>query len=203
MSQRNTPDTLHWLKGQHDSGSTAWRAFCLGLCRSARNLPGVFPSAFAAEQGTPMSDRVFDRDKWQAGMVVFIDDPRDGNPFGHIATLRTRLKNGDWLVWTNDAFVRGGVSCVSVDWFKPHWGDSVQFAATSLNGFDLILPRPAQPKHPKPAPKKKATPDNLNYAIHRLEKSRDWHKAHNHPLYVKRLTQEIQHITNIKEGKLG
>lgn len=205
MTQRNTPDTLAWFKHQHDIGSTDWQALCLKLQRSGRNLPGVFPSAFAAMMGTPMSERVYDRDKWQQGMVVYIDDPHDSNTFGHIAGLRVNKKNGTWLVWTNDAFVRGGVSCVDVDWFKPNWGDPVQFAATSLNGFDLILPQKpvlTKPsKHPVKVPKK-ATMDNYDYAIHRLEKAMAYHHRHNHPRYVAALEREIANLRKIQKGVL-
>lgn len=207
MTQRNTPEALAWLKHQHDINSHAWGGLCLKLQRSARNLPGVFPSAFAAQMGTPMSDRVYDLNKLVSGMVVFIDDPHDSNRFGHIAGLRTRQKvDGDWLTWTNDALnEHGGVNCVDIDWFKANWGDSFQFGARSLNGFDLLLPKPVvthkPSKHPEP-PHKTATPDNFDYAIHRMQKARKFHVDHEHPRYVKAIDKAIHQLKLAKEGKV-
>jgi hypothetical protein len=137
MTQRNTPDSLAWLKHQHDVQASSWGGLCQKLTRSARNLPALFPSAFAQIQGTPMSDRVHDVDQMQAGMPVMFDDPNDNNPFAHIATLRTRQKDGTWLVWSNDALGHGRVWCVDLTWFQRHWGDPMVFASKSLNGFDL------------------------------------------------------------------
>lgn len=192
MTQRDTASTLAWLKGQHDSGSTSWRALCLKLQRSARNLPGVYGSALAAQHATPMSERVYDRKKWLAGMVVYIDDPNDSNKFGHIVSLRGRTKTS-WAVWTNDALVRGGVSCVDVDWFLPNWGDRVQFAATSLNGYDLLLPKASVPKKPKPSHGPLRL-QNLEYAIHRLDKAIAYHEKHNHPKLVEALKKDRAEI---------
>lgn len=203
MTQRNTPDALAWLRHESEANHLAWRAMCQKLARSARNLPGVFPSAFAQIQGTPMSDRIHDVDKMQAGMVVMFDDPHDSNPFAHIATLRTRQKGGGlWLTWTNDALRRGGVNCVDIEWFKRHWGDPLVFASKSINGFDLELPRAMPRKNPAPKPGKVATTGNLDYAIHRLEKSLAYHRTHKHPRYVKALTAEIKAIEKIKKGKV-
>jgi hypothetical protein len=202
MTQRNTPETLHFLKSEHDMHTTRWPALCLKLQRSARNLPGVFPSAFAAMQGTPMSDRVHDPDEIQAGMVGYADDPNDSNKFGHIFCFRVKQADGTWLVWTNDAFGRGGVYCVDWQWFKRHWGDDFVFASKSLNGFGLILPKAVERKNPSPKPRLKATPDNLDYAVHRLQKSKAYHQKHDHPRYVKALDKEIADIRAIQEGKL-
>lgn len=195
MTQRNTEQTLAWLRNQHDIGSTAWRAKCLQATRTARNLPAVYPSALAAQHATPMSDRVYDRDQWVPGMVVFIDDPDDSNPFGHVVTLRTGPKaSSPLLTWTNDAFVSGGISCVDVDWFERHWGDKVQFASRSLNGFALDLPEMTAPKHPRPKPPLRASAVNLEYAIHRLEKAIAFHQEKGHTRLVKALRADVAEI---------
>lgn len=200
MSQRNTPDTLAWLKHQHDIGASNWKSKCLMLQREARGLPSVFPSALAAANATPMSERVYDISKVQQGMVGYADDPNDSNPFGHIYSFRAKIASG-WVVWTNDALGAGRVWCVGYDWFRTHWGDSFKFAATSLNGFDLLLPsKPTLAKpstHPAP-PVGKATLTNLDYAIHRLDKAIVWHEKHHHPVIVRELKKDRARIVETK-----
>ncbi len=203
MGQRNTPDALAYLRRQHDIDSRAWRALCLKLCRSARNIPAVFPSASAAMQGTPMSERVYDVSKLVEGMVVYFDDPNDSNKFGHIATLRV-AKGAGSLAWSNDVRDSGGVDTVDMDWFRRNWGDKFQFAAISLNGFDLILPKPVPvpkpTKHPIEVPKK-ATLSNLDYAIHRMDKAIAFHRSKGHTRLVRALLKERQDIIDIKSGR--
>lgn len=203
---RGTIDAMAWLKRQHDIGSLQWRAMCLSLQRQARGLPAVFPSALAAAEGTPMRDRVYDIDKVQVGMVGYCDDPNDSNRFGHIFSFRGKNKAGKWVVWTNDALRLGGVSTVEYDWFQTHWGDKFQFAAVSLNGFDLPgVSRPADAKpsnHPEVQEVTRAVA--VRYAINSIDKAMAYHKSHNHPALVLALRKDraelVQTLNLIEKG---
>lgn len=201
MTQRNTAETLAYLKADRESGSRAWKGLCQARVRKARDLPAVFPSAFAAMVGTPMSDRVYDLDKVTRGMQGFADDPNDSNKFGHTFTFIGRDKSGTPMVDTNDALIPGGGSVVAYNWFAAHWGDPYKFAATSCNGFDLLLPEPKPPRHPEPPKVVKA--ENFDYAIHRLEKALVWHEKHDYPGLARRIRKEIADLREVKADVLA
>ncbi len=194
VNQRDTNDTLAWLKADRDAGRLIWKAKCQMRVRMGRNLPAVQPSALAAQHATPMSERVYDIDKVVRGMIGFADDPNDGNPYGHTYTFIGRDKEHVPVVDTNDALISGGGSVVRYDWFKPNWGDDYQFAAISCNGFLLDLPDVPKPKHPKPKPEKFATLPNLEYGIHRLEKAIVWHEKKHHTDLVKALRKDLAEL---------
>lgn len=198
MTQRNTHEALAWLKADRASGNRSWHAKCLIRVRSARNIPALYPSAFAAQHATPMSERIYDITKVTQGMIGFADDPNDGNPYGHVFTFIGRNKAGTPIVDTNDALIDGAGCVVEYDWFKPHWGDSFQFASTSCNGVSLDLPGAPKPKHPKP---KHPNPTgfelvNVQYAIHRLEKSIVWHQKHHDNAVAAALKIDVAHLNN-------
>lgn len=201
MTQRDTDATILWLRNDRHSGSRSWKGKCQMRVRMGRNLPAVFPSAFAAMVGTPMSDRVFDLDKITRGMQGFADDPNDSNAFGHTFTFVGRSPSGTLLVDTNDALIVGGGSVVAYDWFGPHWGDPFKFAATSCNGFDLDLPEGPKPKHPHPKhPPKDREPstENFDYAEHRLEKALVWHQQHDFPALARRIRKEMDDLKEVR-----
>jgi hypothetical protein len=193
MTGRSTPATIAWLRADRDAHRTIWYQKCLQRARLARNFPAVFPSALAAQHGTPMSDRVYDRAKFRQGMVVFLDNPHDSNPFGHIVTDLGRTKTGTILTDTNDALIRGGGSVVNLDWFRQHWNVPVVFAARSLNGFDLDLGAPGTGKHPQPEPKPKLV--NVEYAEHRLTKAINyWREKGGHRALVDALVADRNRV---------
>lgn len=198
MTGRSTPATLSWLHADRAAQRRIWQARCLQRARTARNFPGVFPTALAAQHGTPMSDRVTNRDHFRQGMVIYLDNPHDSNPFGHIVTMVGRNKAGEIIVDTNDALIAGGGSIVTLDWFPANWGVPVVFAAKSLNGFDLDLGRAGEPqkhKHPKPQHHVKPTLDNVQYALHRMDKAiAHWKAEGKHPGLVKALTKDRAEI---------
>jgi hypothetical protein len=83
-------------------------------------------------------------------MVMYFDDPRDGNKFGHIVTVAAVPAGGakhlsDITVWTNSV-TDNRVVKVKADYFPRHWGDGFVFASTWLNGEALKLPPVPKPK---------------------------------------------------------
>lgn len=196
MSQRNTEQTLAWLRRDREAKNLSWRGLCQKRVRVARNLPAVYPSAFAAMVATPMSERVHDLSKVTKGMVGYADDPSDSNPYGHVFTFVGRNKEGVPLVDTNDALVQGGGSVVRYNWFAPNWGDAYKFAATSCNGFDLILPEGRTQNHPEPEREPKV--ENFDYAIHRLEKALVWHEKNKFPAVARRIRREIRDLKEVR-----
>jgi len=133
-SSNNTRESIAWLRHQREIGAS-WNQLCLALTRSAREIPPLYPSALAAQLATPMEDRIRGQKNWRRGMVAYFDNATDGNPYGHIATLALRNRNGSWLAWSN--IVGGAIRLVPITLFTRSWGDPAQFAAVSLNGYDL------------------------------------------------------------------
>lgn len=150
MAQRTTAQTLAWYIGHQSKAAIGFDpdGQCLKVCRSARNLPARYSSALAAQVATPKTKRVYEISNIKPGMVMFFDDPNDDNPYGHIVTVYAVapiIKSlDDILVWTNS--VQANVlTKVRASYFKQHWGDQFQFAATWLNGFDLLMPTAPKP----------------------------------------------------------
>lgn len=194
MTQRDTRETMEWLRGQHASGTRAWGSKCLQLQRTARNLPAVYPSALAAAHATPEADRVYDVNQLRRGMVVYFDDPHDGNPYAHVTSVagRTRRDRSIILEWTNDAKNYGAVDLVRHTFFPAYWGDKFMFGATSLNGFDLILPD----RTPGPL----AQGDrNFDRAIDALEDAIADHSKKRHDALVRALKRELADMREIRK----
>ncbi len=186
---RDTRETLTFLEHERQSGSTAWKAKCLMLARKARDIEAMFPSALAAQLATPMQHRITDPGKIRQGMIAFYDDPNDSNPFGHITSVAGRDQFKDRLEYTNDAFVVGGVSVVTDDFFEREWGDKFQFASDWLNGEELDLPE-RKPKPRKPLGKAKA----LRKGKEILEGSLEYHQRKGHTRLVKALKRDIREL---------
>lgn len=143
--QRTTPATLAWYAQHTTTGTLGFNpdGMCLRICRTARNLPGGWASAVDAQNATPAEHRVRDITKVRPGMVMYFDDPRDGNRYGHIVTVHsvaaTIRSLADIVVWSNSVKA-GQVVKVRADYFPRQWGDGFVFAATWLNGAELLLP---------------------------------------------------------------
>lgn len=185
MKVNNNAQTFKVLRDQHN-GSLVWKAKCLMQTRLARNIPAVYPSALSAALATPESDRIYQLNALRRGMVGYCDDPNDGNPYGHIFTIAGRNSEGEILCWTNDMVRTGGVDLVRFSDFKTKWGDTFQFGAISLNGYefpDFV----AKPKVPKFNQKYKD-------AIELLKKERDWHKRKGNTKIVAMLERDIDRM---------
>ena len=151
---RKTPEVIAWYKDNYSyPGSLSFNpnGMCLMICRTARGINSMYPSAKAAQDATPEQYRVRDISKIKRGMVMYFDDPRDSNPYGHIVTVVGRVKGEDrgslssLLVRTNSV-VSNQIVVVRADYFGRYWGDTYQFAATWLNGqafpeFEVKTPK--------------------------------------------------------------
>lgn len=155
MVQRTQSETLAWYRTHETTRQIGFDpdGQCLKVCRTARRIPSMYPSAISAQNATPAKHRVKDLSKLRNGMVVYYDDPRDDNPFGHIVTITDHAKVikslADFEVRTNSV-KSNQVVVVRGDYFGKHWGDKFQFAATWLNGQALLFPKVAVPTPPKP-----------------------------------------------------
>lgn len=146
MTQRNTDGALAWYAGHTTTQAIGWNpnGMCMEVCRTARRIGPMYPSALSAQHATPGSKRITKLNNIRRGMVMFFDDPNDNNPFGHIVTVSGRaapvVKSlRDLIVWTNSV-KSGQLVRVRADFFPTHWEDQFQFAATWLNGQDLLIP---------------------------------------------------------------
>lgn len=193
MTQRNVRETLEYYRTHQTKAQLGFDpdGQCLKVCRTARRIGPKYPSALAAQLATPMSKRVYDIKKIRAGMIGFFDDPKDDNPFGHIVTFAA--VDGDTLddtvTWTNsvksDTLVRTKGS-----YFPQHWGDGFQFAATWLNGVDLILPEAAPVRPAPPKPKHVV----FRQALGELEDLREEHRKAGNTRWVKALDRDIAEL---------
>lgn len=171
--QNDIHETLRWYRNNETTDEIGFNpdGMCLKVVRTARNIPAMFPSAVSAQNATPARNRITKVREIRRGMVGYYDDPSDSNPFGHVVTFVGRVpeanpdKMSDLLVRTNSV-LRGKLVIVRADYFQQHWGDPFVFAATWLNGQNLLL-------DPPPAPKPKS--ERLDHAISDLILARDWH----------------------------
>jgi hypothetical protein len=144
-TQRNTEETIQWYRDNDTDPPFNPDGMCLAVCRTARNIGPMFPSAVVAQQETPSAHRVYTISKIRRGMVMYFDTVGDSNPYGHIVTVVGRDRSvpehdlGSLLVRTNSV-KSGQLVVVRADYFKRYWNDEFQFAATWLNGQELKLP---------------------------------------------------------------
>lgn len=144
-TQANVSETLSFYKENASDWPFDPDGMCLACCRTARNIGPMFASAKDAQDATPTEHRVFTISKIRRGMVMYFDTVGDSNPFGHIVTVAGRAKGvpthllESLIVWTNSVKANELVA-VRANYFGLHWADEFKFAATWLNGQELILP---------------------------------------------------------------
>lgn len=147
---RDTKDTLSWYARNNTTREIGFNpdGMCLKVCRTARGIAAKYSSAKIAQDATPKAHRVHKVRHLRKGMVLYYDDPRDSNKFGHIVTMVGRVKGydpdslHDILVSTNSV-KRGELVVVRGDYFEKYWGDQFQFGATWFNGVDLGITNPS------------------------------------------------------------
>lgn len=145
---RNVKETLQWYENHPTSRELGFNPdnMCLKICRTARNIPARYPTAKAAQDATPREHRIEQVRHLRKGMVLYYDDPTDGNRAGHVATMIGRVKGfnpdslADVLTITNSVHA-GRLTVVRGDYFPRYWGDPFQFGATWLNGYELEMIR--------------------------------------------------------------
>lgn len=145
--QNTTEQALQWYQFHRDDPPFDPDGMCLKVCRTARNIPAKYASAKEAQDATPKEHRVTNIADIRRGMVMYFDTVGDSNPFGHIVTVAGRVKGADRdsldsiIVWTNSV-VANKLVAVRASYFGQHWADKFQFAATWLNGQELLFPEP-------------------------------------------------------------
>lgn len=147
LAPRNTEQAAAFLKDEVISGSHEWERLCLKLQRTARGIPAMYPTALSASMSIPKSERIYNIDDARRGMVGFSYDPRIPGTAGHIFAFTGRHK-GVMITSTNDAKEPGAVDYVPFNFYKEQWGQTFQFAATWLNGYDFSdFNKPPEPVH--------------------------------------------------------
>lgn len=202
---RSVVQTLDWYQGHQTSSQIGFNpnGMCLKICRTARGIGSMYPSAIAAQVATPEKHRIRKISDIKRGHVMFFDDPRDSNPYGHIVTVTGRVNGADQnaledlIVWTNSVS-SGRLVVVRANYFAQHWGDPFVFAADWLNGQVLTMEHHApKPKPPKP-PVRPNRLGRIDNAIFELEKARSHHRKKGHPRIVKALTRDINTLSKTK-----
>lgn len=184
FAPRNSDEAAQFLLSEHKQGDTGWYRECLILQRTARGIPAVFPSAYAAAVGTPESERVYLEDHFRRGMVGF---SKGTDSAGHIFYIAGRDHNGTVMAWTNDKR-HGMVDLVPMSFFEDVWHHKILFAATYLNGYDFRdFNKPPKPVHA-------TLGKNFDAGIQSLEKALEYHKRHNHDSLVALLTKDIKRM---------
>lgn len=196
---RSTAEAIAWYRsnevypGELDFDPDG---MCQKICRTARDIGPVYPSALSAQQATPGEYRVTKIRDIRKGMVGFFDDPNDSNPYGHIVTWVARIKGADpdslsSLLCRTNSVKANEIVVVRGDYFGRYWGDEYQFSATWLNG--QAFPEFIKPDKPKPEPR---AGNNVKHAIEDLEKAIAWHKKHNHDRLVRALQRDVARLRN-------
>lgn len=193
---RTGTEAVAWLKAQQKSGTTAWHGLCLSLARHARGIPALYPSALAAAHGTPKSERILYVSQLRTGHVVYFDDPNDGNPYGHIATVAgwvgPHTDSNNCIVGSSDVVAGkpGAVGFVPITWFHKHWGDRFMFGAGWLNGYNFH----DLDAKPTATAGRWELAANLDHAIADLEKAIRQQRALGHTAVVNALWADLSRL---------
>jgi len=184
-----------FCRKQHTTGAD-WHRKCLQLAREARRLPAVYPTALAAANATPKTERIYEVSRFRRGMVLYYDDPNDSNAAAHVATMAGWKNNkitgrlSDTLVWSPDVIPgkEGAVGLVAGDYFPRYWGDPLLFAATWLNGYNFAdLDRATVPPG-------NPLGSDFDAAIAAIEKSIRAHRKAGHTRIVAALVQDLAEL---------
>lgn len=155
MTQRTTPQMIEFYQTHRTTATLGFNpdGRCQQIVRTARNIGPGAPSALAAALATPREERVYEVARMRTGQVLYFDDPGDSNPFGHVVTIigedaKRAAEDISRLLLETNSVHSGQLTLVRGDYFKPHWGDAVQWAGKSINGVLLDLPNVKKPKPP-------------------------------------------------------
>lgn len=198
---RDSKETLAWYDAHTTTAKLGFNpnGMCMKICRSARGLGAVYPSALASQLATPSNKRVTRLNDIKPGMVMYFDDVRDSNPYGHIVTVQSRATTvkslSDIVVWTNSV-KSGQVVKVKADYFQRYWGDEFQFASAWMNGQDLPLEEKAPPRLPVDGPGllSKGRGPRLRHAIKDLEIMIEFHEERGRTRFAKALRRDLAEL---------
>lgn len=195
---RDVQGTMEWYKTHHTTSEIGFNpdGRCLQVCRTARDIAARYPSALVAALATPEEHRIYKIEDLRQGHVLYFDDQRDSNPFGHIVTLRGRVDGVDpssprSLRLSTNSVKSGLLVIVLGDYFYRHWGDPFMFGADWLNGVELSMPeqkqKPTKPLGPKGV-------ERLREVIAELDSMIKHHKRLGHDRLVSALQRDKEHM---------
>lgn len=201
--QRTTEQMIAWYRSHETTSQIGFNpdGMCLKVCRYARNIGSMFPTAVSSQHATPAEHRVHKVEDIRKGMVIYFDDTSDGNPFGHIATVMGRRDGIDRgslasLITRTNSVKSGRVVPVAADYYQRFWGDEFQFAATWLNGVVLDMPDKPRPQPPTlPSEGKK----RLHRVVDILDEMIDNHRSLGHERIVRALRRDKRAIRQTLE----
>lgn len=191
IAPNNTKGAALFNRAQVESDTRQWFRLCLKLQRTARGVPAVFPTAMSAALATPRSERIYDQEKWERGMIAYCFDPDIPGTAGHVFFLVGRL-DGKMITMTNDAKAPGAVDYVPLSFYEDVWGHRIQFAATMVNGYDF-----SDFNKPPVQVLKGTLGDNYAFSLETLKKIRKQKREKlgpDHPL-VLALNNDIERMT--------
>lgn len=144
---RDWKGDLEWYRTHQTTAQIGFNPdnMCLKVCRTSRDIGPMFLTAKQCQDAVPQHLRITRVRDLRKGMKLFFDDPKDGNTFGHVATMIGRVKGFDWddlndvLVETNGV-VSGQLVVVRASYFAKYWGDPFVFGAPWINGQELDYP---------------------------------------------------------------
>lgn len=198
MTQRDTAGALAWYR-THTSTSTIGfnpNGMCLKICRTARNIGAKYPSAISSQLATPKANRITNLNAIVPGMVMYFDDPKDSNPYGHIVTVESRdmavRSLADIIVWTNSV-KSGMLTKVRADYFPEQWGDGFVFASNVLNGVNLLLPKADLPEA-LPGPLAGGKGPRLRHAIEDITAMIEYQKGQKQDRLVAALERDLAEL---------
>lgn len=147
-------ETMVWYREHETARQIGFNpdGMCQKVCRTARDIGPVYPTAKRAQDATPKEHRFHRVADLRKGMVLYFDDPNDANVAGHVVTLIGRVRGfdpdslHDLLVRTNSVKA-GELVVVRGDYFGDHWGDEFQFGSNWVNGnvVDVFTRKPTAP----------------------------------------------------------
>lgn len=203
--QRTTAEMIAWYNTHRSTATLGFNpdGRCQQIVRTARNIGPGAPSALAAALATPREERVYDVARMRTGMVLYFDDPNDDNPFGHVVSIRgedSKRAPDDIsrLFLETNSVHSGQLTMVRGDYFKPHWGDAVQWAGKSINGVLLDLPEVVKP--PKPPIMPAGRVKRLEHWIDVLNDLIEEARQNNQPRYVRSLRESKRHLRETIES---
>lgn len=176
---------------------TRWKGMCESLQRQAHGFAAAFASAYAHMVATPLKERVDPREA-PISAFVFVDDPNDSNPFGHIVG---KWGHGDGTlndipVVTNDVndtktnYDAGNVTVCPLGWFPNHWGDGVKFATTWFGGTEIPTYEPESAEEDT-AEWVKVAIERARAVIEMMRKALRDNDESTHPRHERALNREI------------
>jgi hypothetical protein len=199
LAGNSTKEATAWLNLQRSTGAN-WYRMCLALQRTAREIPPLAASAYAASLLTPSKEKVHKVANLRRGMIGF---SKGSDPAGHVFEILGRRPGFDEsdpngvLTLSNDVVSgkTGHVGIVTLSFYTVHWGHKFQFGATWLNGYDFA------DFNAKPKPVHPTLGVNYEHSIKLLKKALRAHESDKDRYTYKLIRDDIERMSH-KYNKL-